>query len=519
MSFYYSSLSDKATAPNLLTGEIYTSTQVLYVDSVNGNDSWTGSYNRPYATLGAADAPGRLIVLKRSHAEVLTSAVTLSEGCTVIGEESVAGVPAATLTNNQAAGTMFTLSSVGKVEFRNVLFPVQSQSNSSSRLTWTTDGNSLKDCTFYDDSNDTADTVVAGGAGSALTRCTFTAKGTSTSTLPPKAAVEVAPGATSVRLDQCTFDDSAYGRSNVPGALRGAGPMQAEKLSLLRGSRATNATGGFITLGTSTQGGGVNVSREIAYPQGIVGSAAEDDLLKDPALVDERVYWVDSVNGSDSNDGLYETPYATLAACLSALTLGTVTFAVVVLVDGHTETLSASTAVDQAGTVIVGAGTATLTIEGSAGLAITGAASAVRNVAFVAEATSTPIQVSAIGCQIKGCTFSTAAAATYLVSITGSGDSTSVENCSFATTATTTLPTAGLNIANADGVNVLNCSFDAGTEGFSSSGGALFTSGTTEGLRVEDLTLTSKATAVVDSAAQGYVHIKSADATCSVEAF
>lgn len=103
------------------------------------------------------------------------------------------------------------------------------------------------------------------------------------------------------------------------------------------------------------------------------------------------VYWVDSVNGLDGNDGTYQKPLATIGRAWDLVSAGDV----IVLKPGHAESIAnataASTLWDVAGVSVVGLGvgtrrpTFTFTTATTATITVSAANISVQNVLFVAN--------------------------------------------------------------------------------------------------------------------------------------
>lgn len=152
------------------------------------------------------------------------------------------------------------------------------------------------------------------------------------------------------------------------------------------------------------------------YPAG-TGQALGDSLVTAaPLQMTGSVWYVNSATGTNAGGtaGQNESqPLATLAQAITNASAGDM----IVLMDGHTETLTGGVAVSKAGLVVLGAGssgglpTVKLTMtagEVSPGLTLSGNATQLRNVwikpSLSANATER-VEVSGNDCRVIGCYF------------------------------------------------------------------------------------------------------------------
>ena len=108
-----------------------------------------------------------------------------------------------------------------------------------------------------------------------------------------------------------------------------------------------------------------------------------------------RVFWLDSVNGSNNNRGTFARPFASLAGALSMMAspAPTVYNDVLMVKPGHTETISTATALNlyASGVQIIGLGsgqnrpTFTLDTTANATITVTGTDITIQNCVFVAN--------------------------------------------------------------------------------------------------------------------------------------
>lgn len=537
MGYYYpNGLSDKAGAHRLLTLPIYTSSQVVYVDS-NAVSGGNGSYNRPYQTNTAADGVAAFIVVKDGSAEVLSGAPTTSANRTVVGEVSAGGVPSASLTVSYAGDIS---SSVLRQQWVNMTFPAPTVATGSARFTPAA-GARFVDCRLEEDSVSGEIDIYADGAGSSLEGCTFVSTAAAAATAPDSYALRI--DADGLRIIDCVFDDGAYGRtSNNGGAaayggngdsavrVYGANLLRSAKISA--GGAEATAFEGIVNIDLATQGGAFIDNDEIytLHPAGISDALGDRLLTSDPIYASGEVYYVDSVNGDDSTgDGSPETPYATLVAAWAAIGAAE---AVIVLRAGHSEVLSSVLDIDEIGATIIGEGDpsdssncATLDITIGLGLTVSAVGCEVRNVRFEANgAIASPLPA----CIVTG--ESTAFCGCYYElgvdpNISGlalTANYTRAEDCQFVNVATTEAArpygALGHGTSSLNGLLFKDCTIDGGTTGYTSWGLDCDSGGAITAMRGENIILLNGADAKIHEDSTGYCQITSSD-TSKVEAF
>ena len=221
----------------------FTTGKVWYVDSTVGDDSYDGrSDKRPLATLSQAQtnaSSGDVVVLMAAHAETYTSALTISKELIVVGGGQSDGKPTVKYTNNQAAGSLFTITA-DNVELRNIWFEEESQSNSSPTVASSGDAFRVVGCYMELDENTTAsgfDLQQAAGETALLRNCTFVSTAAAIGSVPDVAIAK--SGAGQLWMDGVTFDGGTYGfeegyaYDEDGGA---AGRLVATGMTLLRGA-------------------------------------------------------------------------------------------------------------------------------------------------------------------------------------------------------------------------------------------------------------------------------------------
>lgn len=245
-------------------GPLQTSGDVWYVDSVTGNDSNDGrSRLEPFATLSQAvtdAASDDIIVLLASHAETLTSAQTISERLTIVGEGTTTTMPK--LTNNQAAGQLITIASAD-VQLRNIWFEEDSQANSAVRVSSASARTALIGCYFEANATQNAAVVqVNTGASDLLVKnCTFISTATADDDAPV-IALEITAATSEVDIEGTVFSGGTQGWKDF--ALKASAAaitrVRMETCSFLLGADAAFHASSTGYLQPSTTTGAVRIN-------------------------------------------------------------------------------------------------------------------------------------------------------------------------------------------------------------------------------------------------------------------
>ena len=239
-----------------------TSGDVWYVQNTDGTDATgTAGQNRtkPLKTLAQAitnSANDDIIVLKKDHAETVTSAWALSKRLTIVGAGSSSGKPTAKLTLNAAAASMFTPSG-DNVELRNVWLEENAQSNTTSKVLVTGDKFRMVGCYVEGNGNDTSAllTFSTSADDARVESTTFISTATATGSLP-EAAIDCPVAISDLELEGVVFDGGTFGWDHFY-ALSNDGTLTRLRAiggSFLRGSdvQLENATTGWITAPTTS---------------------------------------------------------------------------------------------------------------------------------------------------------------------------------------------------------------------------------------------------------------------------
>lgn len=265
---------------------------------------------------------------------------------------------------------------------------------------------------------------------------------------------------------------------------------------------------------------------ETVHSSGLGGSGGDSLVSGSGALYmlgtdDKTVWFVDSATGNDSNDGKTRlTPFATLGAAVSAVAT---TSDIVVLMSGHTETVTSAESISTDGTIIVGEGsssgkpTVKLTMNSSSADVFTVSATAcqIRNIWFEEQSQANSGDAISVqgadGLKIIGCYFeadenSNGACVRFESS---ASDDVLIKDCTFASTATdsTDGPQYGVyvNVASCLRPRLDGCVFDGGTVGWAQE--AYYENQSVSDLSMESISLLRSSNIRLKDATDGYIQV------------
>lgn len=244
------------------------------------------------------------------------------------------------------------------------------------------------------------------------------------------------------------------------------------------------------------------------YENGIVGTSEGGDTdFSADVFVTGAVYYVDSVDGNDSNSGLNRNqPKASLSSALTAATAdnGDVIF----LESGHTETLTGSLSFNEAGITVVGLGSGSnkpsFTVNGNVDM-FNFSAARIRLVGlrFPAGTAAHTARINAGGanCIIEDCDFICGVNDLNTITIPDAGDYLELNGCTFTITADG--PDAGILVEAATvlGLKVIGCQIDGGSYDFDDAG--LYSAFAHLNYLYRNNTLLNKASIIHTAAAKG----------------
>jgi hypothetical protein len=203
-------LADAAEgADNFICEDMITTGVVIWVDSVNGNNSNSGTENSPLATLAQAITNstannGDIIVVKSGHAETLTSAITINKaGVKIFGIGDGSDAPKFTC---NAAIDCITVSAPN-VEINNFYFPAGTTATNTARIDINAAHVRVKGCTFlcglYDQHTIT---LTSSALYAEIDSCTFTVSADG----PDDAIIVESASASALEISNCAFNGATY---------------------------------------------------------------------------------------------------------------------------------------------------------------------------------------------------------------------------------------------------------------------------------------------------------------------
>ncbi len=234
---------------------------VWYVNSVGGDDANSGKNElAPLATLERAHtnaSEGDMVVLQSSHTETLTSPLLLTKSLTIVGLGISDGKPMVKMLNDQAAGSMWTITSAF-VQIHNVWFPTNEQACSATRVSaGTGDFFRMVDCYVESGPNDNFISVSGGMTANVVKDTYFISVATAASDLPANGFT----AANNLLMEGVTFDAGDFGyNSTVTAMTLGTMDFIGIEGLVLKGADITVLEGskGYINVQTATGGARVN---------------------------------------------------------------------------------------------------------------------------------------------------------------------------------------------------------------------------------------------------------------------
>lgn len=244
------------------------------------------------------------------------------------------------------------------------------------------------------------------------------------------------------------------------------------------------------------------------YELGLTNDAGAANFIKNELITTGDVFWVDSVNGNDSNDGKEATPFATLAAALS--TAASDNGDIIVIKAGHAEILAAPITIAEDGICIFGLGSGanapTFTVNAAiVGISVEADNIIINNLRFP-EGTTTPntsrMDLTKEGAMIQNCAFLCGVNDLNSIRLAvANAKSSSINSCSFSVEADGPDSAILISNASANGNRIENCSFDGKT--FNWDDAAIFSSVAHLRFIYENITLTGNASILHTAAAKG----------------
>lgn len=250
------------------------------------------------------------------------------------------------------------------------------------------------------------------------------------------------------------------------------------------------------------------------WPNGLGQNLGDQLVTERPLHTNYKVSFVSSVTGSDTNTG--KDPDAAFATLGHAVTDEGGTAGIIVLLSGHTETMTAAVT-PPAGTIIVGAGssggrpTVKLTMNNPNTAMVIASANGVqvRNIWFCPNLQDSNISrvlfLSGADGLVSGCYFECGGHdLAGAVEVSTGGNNVTIDGCTFISTATSSAvrPSNGIQVsANVADLTVTNCIFSEGSNGY--SGNAFNCNVTVTRLRGENLAFLLGADALIGASTTG----------------
>lgn len=196
-------------ADTFITEDVIASGSLIWVDSVNGSDSNTGTEGSPLATLqqaisNATANNGDIILLKSGHTQTVSSTITINKaGLKIFGIGNGSSAPRFTCT----AATDCISVTANNVELNNLYFPVGTTATNTARINIDAANVRVKGCTFlcgqYD--QDTL-TLTANALYAEINSCSF-----SISASGPRYGISIeSASAVGLTILSCSFNGGSY---------------------------------------------------------------------------------------------------------------------------------------------------------------------------------------------------------------------------------------------------------------------------------------------------------------------
>ncbi len=474
---------------------VRTTGNVYFVDSGStyADDNGPGDRaDKPMATIDACIAKctasqGDVIVVMPGHAETVTAAITVDiAGISIIGLGQGTARPYISCATDSIDEMTIT---AANCLVQNLGFNESTGTTSRTSFINVAAANTIIrgchfDCGQYDLEQIT---ITADGDDCVIEDCTFvvTANG-------PDAGIEIeAAGTTRTTIRNNTFycsdGTNAFDAAAINSTVANTGMVITGNTFLGRGAASTAIVAASAvdkSILSNYYGSDVENQDHDAF-SGDLTVVAEPP----PLVVDDEVWYVDSVNGNASFDGKTpKTALVTLAAAEAAAAAGDT----IIVASGHTETLAAKLTINLAGLSIIGSGTGTRrpSLTGNVAddtITVTAANVTLSNLLFN-EATSVTggaVNVGAAFCRIVGCQFDLGANDLEAITVETAGDNLTVEDCDFKVTANG--PDAAIEIeGTSSDLVVKGCRFDGGSDTNAWDAAAINSTTACTGVTIED---------------------------------
>jgi hypothetical protein len=389
----------------------------------SGSDANGGSTRQlPKATLAGAVAVDNnaFIVLLDGHAESIATDVLIAARTTVVGAGATAGVPNCTLTLNSAVNSVINLEG-GELRTLKFASPTLASAGYVLKCQNVNYGR-IVGCRFEGGATVDLGLILLNSAidGTEMRDCTIVSVATAAALagLPLKGVN--ADGHDQARFVGCVFDDGAYGFQSGSTLLIDAATPWMESCGLLRGAKAIaqGATKAVFGIPTATGNGAVQWTvGSYTYADGLSVAPGTPFSYEAPLNTTSGLFawYVHYGTGTDAvaPAGLdKQRPLKTLHQAVTNANSGDI----IVLLDGHDETLTATVADGGKTLHVIGCGwasgkpTVKLTLNNASSdlLQLTGACSQVRGVWFKGSTQTTTadqLLLNGISQRVQDCYF------------------------------------------------------------------------------------------------------------------
>lgn len=196
-------------ADEFIVSDLITTGNIHWVDSVNGNDSNTGSEAEPLATLeqaitNATANNGDIIVLKSGHSQTVSSTITISKaGLKIFGIGEGSAAPIFTL----AAATDAISVTANNVEINNLYFAAGTTATNTARINVDAANCKIKGCTFKCGAYDASSvTLTANALYCEIISCAFSV----TANGPDYGIIVESASVVGLKIESCSFSGGSY---------------------------------------------------------------------------------------------------------------------------------------------------------------------------------------------------------------------------------------------------------------------------------------------------------------------
>jgi len=201
--------ADDSGADEFISSDLITTGAIHWVDSVNGNDGYTGSESEPLATLqqaitNATTNNGDIIVLKSGHLQTVSSTITINKaGLKIFGIGEGSTAPVFTL----AAATDAISVTANNVEINNLFFAASTTATNTARINVDAANCKIKGCVFRCGVYDAASaTLTSNALYTEIVSCSFSV----TANGPDYGIIVESASAVGLRIQECSFNGGTY---------------------------------------------------------------------------------------------------------------------------------------------------------------------------------------------------------------------------------------------------------------------------------------------------------------------